>query len=148
MSPQKIATIGYTKKSLRHFVELLQKAGITKVIDVRRHNTSQLAGFSKKGDLDFILGLVGIKYEHLPELAPPEEMLKRYHADKNWVEYQQAYEELLQEGLDFSSLKPSLENPGVICLLCTEESPEHCHRRLLAEYLSRQLPQAEVVHLH
>lgn len=144
---RKIATIGYTKKTLRHFVELLREAEVTKVIDVRRHNTSQLAGFSKKDDLNFILGLLGIKYEYLPQLAPTEEMLEKFRSNKNWDEYQMAYQELLKEENVLSLLSPSFEGHETICLLCTEEAPDQCHRRLLAGYLSRQLPEAEIIHL-
>ncbi|MHB9099794.1 MAG: DUF488 family protein, partial [Syntrophales bacterium] len=64
-----VCTIGFAKKSLRTFIEKLQAADVKKVIDIRLHNTSQLAGYAKKDDLGYILGLVGIAYEHHPELA-------------------------------------------------------------------------------
>jgi uncharacterized protein (DUF488 family) len=32
-------------------------------------------------------------------------------------------------------------------LLCSEATPEHCHRRLLAEYLSEQWGGIRIVHL-
>lgn len=106
-----------------------------------------MAGFSKKDDLDFILSLLGIKYEYLPQLAPTDEMLDKYHLDKNWDEYEKAYDELLRESVDFAQLRPSLEDQEVVCFLCTEDLPDQCHRRLLAEYIGRQLPEVEVVHL-
>ena len=76
-----ICTIGYTKKSLEHFVRLLQEAGVDAVIDIRLRNTSQLAGFAKRDDLAFLLCKgFGIKYEHHPELAPTPEILDAYKA--------------------------------------------------------------------
>jgi len=33
------------------------------------------------------------------------------------------------------------------CLLCSEATPEHCHRRLVAEYLRRKWGDVEIVHL-
>ena len=33
------------------------------------------------------------------------------------------------------------------CLLCSEETPEHCHRRLVAEYLSKQWGAVEIQHI-
>ena len=69
-----IFTIGFAKKNLKTFIKKLQVAGIIKVIDIRLHNTSQLAGYAKKDDLEYILSLVGIGYEHHPELAPTEEI--------------------------------------------------------------------------
>lgn len=83
-----ICTIGYTKKSLRRFMQLLQDAGVERVVDIRRNNTSQLAGFSKKDDLDYILSLVGIEYEHIIDLSPSEKLLTRYHKDHDWMTFE------------------------------------------------------------
>lgn len=44
----KICTIGFSKKSLRKFVELLKQENVHTVIDTRLHNTSQLSGYAKK----------------------------------------------------------------------------------------------------
>ena len=33
------------------------------------------------------------------------------------------------------------------CLLCSEDSPDHCHRRLVAEYLRVAWGELEIVHL-
>jgi uncharacterized protein (DUF488 family) len=33
------------------------------------------------------------------------------------------------------------------CLLCSEETPAHCHRRLVAEYLQQKWTDLEIVHL-
>lgn len=50
-----IFTIGFGKKSARDFFEILQRAAVKKVVDIRLNNTSQLAGFSKKNDLSYFL---------------------------------------------------------------------------------------------
>ena len=34
-----------------------------------------------------------------------------------------------------------------VCLLCSEPTPEHCHRRLLAEMIASELDGTEVIHL-
>jgi len=67
------------EKPLRRFIELLREAEVDVVIDTRRNNTSQLAGFSKKDDLAFLL-IEGfqIHYEHRPELAPSELLLAAF----------------------------------------------------------------------
>lgn len=58
----KVFTIGFTKTSAESFFTRLQKAGVKKVIDVRLHNDSQLAGFAKKDDLRYFLdALCGIE---------------------------------------------------------------------------------------
>lgn len=142
-----LCTIGYTKKSLRKFVQLLEDAKVTKVIDVRLRNTSQLAGFAKKDDLDFILGMCGIQYEHMPELAPSDELLDRYHGSRDWDAFEVAFKELLDSRQPLPSILSATEGHAVVCLLCTEDKPDHCHRRLLAEYVASSRPSFAVAHL-
>lgn len=143
----RIYTIGHNKKSLRQFVELLRQAGVTKVIDIRLNNTSQLAGFAKKEDLAFVLELVGVEYEHLPQLAPTKEMRKNFKQDKNWDEYKEAYLQLLKERNPIALLGESPKINQTFCLLCAEDKPDQCHRRLLAEYIQVRRPNTEVRHL-
>jgi uncharacterized protein (DUF488 family) len=143
----RIYTIGHNKKSLRKFIELLRQARVTNVIDVRLNNTSQLVGFAKKEDLSFILELVNIKYEHLPQLAPTQELRKRFKQDKNWDEYKDAYLRLLDEQDALAFLEQFSEAKQVLCLLCSEDKPDRCHRRLLAEYMQSHFPNIEVCHL-
>jgi uncharacterized protein (DUF488 family) len=129
-----IYTIGYTKKSLRDFIGRLRKNNIDKVIDIRLNNTSQLAGYSKKDDLAFILELFNISYEHRPILAPTEDLLKAYTKKQiDWPEYERVFRQLLE---DRKAVLPVLNNNSDehICFLCTEDKPEHCHRRLVAEH--------------
>ena len=33
------------------------------------------------------------------------------------------------------------------CLLCSEDKPHHCHRRLVAEYLKQQWGDVDIQHL-
>ena len=130
-----IHTIGFTKKSLRDFIALLRSGGIETVIDVRLRNTSQLAGWSKFPDFPYLLAEgFGIAYEHHPEFAPTAGLLDRYKKDRNWPGYERDFVRLMaergleQDGLDVLSKRN-------ICLLCTEERADKCHRRLVAEYL-------------
>lgn len=61
----KIFTIGFSKKSASEFFKILQQAGVKKVVDIRLNNVSQLAGFTKKDDLEFFLHTIaGIEYRH------------------------------------------------------------------------------------
>ncbi|MGQ9826003.1 MAG: DUF488 domain-containing protein [Desulfotomaculales bacterium] len=144
-----IYTIGFSKKSLREFITRLKNAGVRKVIDVRLHNTSQLAGYAKKEDLEYVLELAGIAYEHRPELAPTEELLKGYkNGEISWPEYEKVYKDLLakREPLKSGDFE-RLRQEGPVCLLCAEDKPDRCHRRLLAEYCRDRLPEVEIGHL-
>jgi uncharacterized protein (DUF488 family) len=142
-----ICTIGFTQKSLRQFVTLLRKAGVDGVVDIRQNNTSQLAGFAKRDDLAFILETQGIGYQEEKRLAPTPDLLQRYHAGLSWSEYVTEFEGLLAERpLDdiLRGIEERFERP---CLLCAEPTPEHCHRRLVAEAFARLRPSMEIQHL-
>lgn len=141
-------TIGYTKKSLEQFVRRLQEAGVDAVIDVRLRNTSQLAGFSKRDDLAFLLREgFGIEYEHHPDLAPTPEIFAAFKADSDWGAYEGEFLPLLAEREAEAAGREILARYRRPCLLCAEPTADHCHRRLVAEWWAGHLPGVEVVHL-
>lgn len=143
-----IYTIGYTKKSLAHFIRLLQDAGVDVVIDIRLRNTSQLAGFSKRDDLAFLLREgFGIEYEHRPDLAPTPEILDGYKADGDWSAYEEAFLPLLVERDAQAIGRELMTRYQRPCLLCAEPAPDRCHRRLVANWWAESLPEVEVTHL-
>ncbi len=129
-------TIGFTQTSAEHFFGRLVDAEVRRVIDVRLSNTSQLAGFAKSADLAFFLKSLGqIDYIHEPLLAPTQEMFHAYKKLKGeWSELETRFLDLMDERKIEDRLEPSLLDQG--CLLCSEAKPHHCHRRLVAEYLT------------
>jgi uncharacterized protein (DUF488 family) len=143
-----VHTIGYTRKSLEQFIRLLQEAGVEAVIDVRLRNTSQLAGFAKRDDLAFLLREgFSIEYEHRPDLAPTPEIFDRYREDGDWPAYEAAFHDLLAQRQATDIGREVLARYERPCLLCAEPTPEHCHRRLVAEWWAGWLPGVEVKHL-
>ena len=115
---------------------------------MRLNNASQLAGFSKRDDLAFFLAELGaIDYRHMPELAPTAEILRAYQKKEiDWEEYERRYAALLAERDVAGSLDRELfDRPTV--LLCSEATPDHCHRRLLAEHLRAQWGGVSITHL-
>lgn len=143
----RVYTIGFTKKSASEFFELLQESGAKRVVDVRLNNVSQLAGFAKKNDLEYFLReICDMDYVHLPDLAPTKEMLDAYRSDhRDWQTYERQFIELMDDRrVAKKSIKRIIANA---CLLCSEDTPEHCHRRLVAEYLHRHWGNVEIVHL-
>jgi len=145
----KIYTIGYTKKSAEEFFGALERHGIERVLDVRLRNTSQLAGFTKKQDLEYFLDRVlGIEYRHLEFLAPTPELMKAYRdSGEDWDFYVAEFSRLLEETDVLSGLDRESFSEKPTCLLCSEPEAEHCHRRLVAEHLQRAWPEVEIVHL-
>jgi uncharacterized protein (DUF488 family) len=143
----KLYTIGFTKKSAEYFFTGLQRAGVRKILDVRLHNVSQLAGFTKRDDLEFFArAICKAGYLHLPDLAPSEDL---FHARKkenmNWKMYERRFMDLIHRRAIEQKVKPEDFDGG--CLLCTEDDPRHCHRRLVAEYLQEKWGDLEIIHL-
>ena len=147
MNPVRLLTIGFTKKRAQRFFELLRNAGAKRVVDVRLHNASQLAGFAKRDDLAwFLREICNMGYHHLPALAPTKELLAAYrNAAIDWPAYEQRFLDLMQERRIEETVDPKLMADG--CLLCSEDQPHHCHRRLVAEYLREHWGHIDVVHL-
>lgn len=143
-----IYSIGFSKKSAEEFFSLIKESKITKIIDIRRHNKSQLAGFSKGNDLKYFLRVIcGAEYEHILSLAPSESLLNKYKKDFDWEYYQNKYNELLSNPNLKNSFEKILDNNNVICLLCSENEPDKCHRRLLLEYIKNNVEDIKIVHL-
>jgi uncharacterized protein (DUF488 family) len=145
--PIQLYTIGFTQKTAREFFTLLLEAGVRRVVDVRLNNVSQLAGFTKRADLEYFLRAIGgISYVHLPELAPTQEIMdavKKHRGD--WAVYEERFLALMAERRIEEQVTPATLDGG--CLLCSEPTPEHCHRRLVAEYLGAKWGNITVQHL-
>jgi len=143
----RLHTIGFTKKPASRFFELLEKSGVRRVVDVRLNNVSQLAGFAKKNDLAFFLKeICGIDYVHMPELAPTKSILDDFKKKGgDWRTYEEHFMALMRERRIENEIPKQLIDGG--CLLCSEDQPHHCHRRLVAEYLREHWGDIEVVHL-
>ena len=144
----KIYTIGFAGKSAQDFFGLLNSSSAKHLLDVRVHNNSQLAGFTKKGNIEyFVERLTSLSYVEEPLLAPSEEIFKEYRGDKDWENYESRYVGLLKERDALSELDTTMFEQGAV-LLCTEPTAEKCHRRLAAEFLGTQsFPTAEIVHM-
>lgn len=143
----KIYTIGFTKKTAEQFFTKLINAGVKRIIDIRLNNSSQLAAFTKTRDLEYFLRQIGgIDYLYLPVLAPSEAILKEFKKNKgDWSVYEKQFLELMKERKIEEKISPELLNAG--CLLCSEATPEFCHRRLVAEYFQRHLKNVEIHHI-
>ena len=143
----RIFTIGFTKKNAQKFFTLLRDAGVKRVVDVRLNNVSQLAGFAKRDDLEFFLGeLHGIDYVHRTELAPTQDILDALKKHKgSWEEYEDRFLALMAERRIEETVSCDMLHQS--CLLCSEDTAENCHRRLVADYLKEKWGNVEITHL-
>lgn len=145
--PIRLFTIGFAGHSARQFFGKLAEAGVRTVVDVRLNNVSQLAGFAKRNDLQFFLGTIaGIEYRHELCLAPTADMLDDYKKKRmDWADYERRFNALLEERRPAETLEPATLDGA--CLLCSEHEPDHCHRRLAAEYFQRAWGGVTIQHL-
>jgi uncharacterized protein (DUF488 family) len=132
-----IYTSGTSGITAERFFLRLRELKATSVIDTRIHPSSQLAGYSKQESLKFFLKeILHIPYIYESLLCPIEQDFKLFkNKQMDWKTYQDKYYQLLisrnlKEKIDFSlwGSRP--------VILCSETSPDQCHRRLAAEYLN------------
>ena len=142
-------TLGFTQKSAETFFGLIRANGVQKLVDIRVNPHGQLSGFARQEDLPYFLRQLadGCDYAHRPELAPTKEILKEYRADGDWPRYVARFEALLDERNIPATLERAEFESQVCCLLCSEATPEQCHRRLVAERLAGHWPNLAIVHL-
>ena len=147
MNKMKLFTIGFTKKNAETFFEKLKKFGVVKLIDIRLNNVSQLAGFTKKDDLIYFLKeICGCDYMHEPLLAPTKEILDAYKKkETTWSEYEKQFNDLLISRKAHTLLSSS--EIHMACLLCSEPTPDKCHRRLVVEFFKNHFEEIEIIHL-
>lgn len=147
MSKSQLFTIGFTKKNAKTFFTKLRNARVVRLIDIRLNNVSQLAGFAKRDDLIFFLKeLCDCDYKHIPSFAPTKEILDAYKKNEiGWDEYVKRFSRLIIERKIENKI--TAEELNNACFLCSEPTPELCHRRLVAEYLKEKLGNIEIKHL-
>ena len=87
-----------------------------------------------------------MEYSHRPDLAPTQELLNEYKKRKGeWTAFESGFLKLMQQREVENNVDPTILDGA--CLLCSEDSPDHCHRRLVAEYLRGAWGELEIVHL-
>lgn len=143
-----IYTMGFTQKDARQFFERIRANEIELLVDIRLNNQSQLAGFTKGRDLPYFLEMIcHCRYDHNEALAPTRDILDRYKkGDMSWDEYEVQYGALMERREVSALFEKKYGKFSRVLLLCSEPTPEKCHRRLLAEKLQRDLGYS-VIHL-
>jgi uncharacterized protein (DUF488 family) len=143
-----IFTMGSSKKSAEEFFKIIKENDIEILIDVRLNNQSQLLGFTKGRDLKYFLkNIFDCEYSHEPNFAPTKEILDEYKKKEiSWEEYENRYNKLLEKRKINPNFNDKYGERANVVLLCSEPTPENCHRRLLAEKLDEN-NEYNVVHL-
>lgn len=119
-------------------------------MDIRLNNVSQLAGFAKGNDLQYFLeNILSVGYTHDTRFAPTKDLLDRYKQNKvSWPVYEKEFNDLLvaRNGIDVIRGEYIGDLDG-LCLLCSEEKAAKCHRRLVAEYIQREIEEVDLIHI-
>ena len=146
---KKIFTIGSARKTAEEFFRLLEDNGVEKIIDVRLNNTSQLLGFAKYPDIEYLTRrILNSKYVHDKKFAPSEKILVRYKKGLiDWDDYEREFANLMMYRDIDVYIADKYADEENYCLLCTEPTPENCHRRLVAEKIKEVFGDVEIVHL-
>lgn len=145
----KIYTVGFTKKSAGEFFELLKANKVGMLLDIRLNNSSQLAGFSKGPDLEYFLReICDCDYAHELVFAPSHELMEDFKSKKISLEqYEKTYSDLIKSRKGLEHFVKNYSKLDNVCLLCSEDKPAGCHRRVLAELLTKVIPGASLKHL-
>ena len=142
-------TMGFTQKSAERFFGLISENRIELLVDVRLNNRSQLAGFTKGEDLAFFLHkLCGCGYCHREDMAPTKDILDAYKKGTiGWEEYEELFIPLMKSRGSVERFLEELGKYDRVLLLCSEPTPEKCHRRLLAELIAEAGENIEIKHI-
>ncbi|HVA90879.1 MAG TPA: DUF488 domain-containing protein [Chloroflexota bacterium] len=145
----KIYSIGFTQRRAETFFNLLRRHHIQRLVDIRVSPDGQLSGFAKRDDFPYFLSRLvpGCRYVYMPELAPTKEILRDYRADSDWHRYVDRFEALMRSRGIPESLDRAPFEALPSCLLCSEPTPDQCHRRLVGERLMAYWPSVELIHL-
>ena len=142
-----VYTIGFAGKSLEQFIALLREAEVTRLIDVRLRPSSQLSGFARGGDLQYVLEQYEhIEYVHAADLAPTDAILDGVRKSKDWDAYLAQFTALMAERDMVAELHRLAGAHERVALLCSEAKATTCHRGVLAAAYAKA-HRAEVVDL-
>ena len=79
--------------------------------------------------------------------APTKEILDDYKKKKiDWEEYVRRFMPLIERRHIEESFEKKYSHYDRVLLLCSEPTPEYCHRRLVAEYLKGKIG-CDIIHL-
>jgi uncharacterized protein (DUF488 family) len=126
----KLFTIGHSNHTPEKFIRLLQSNQIKSLVDVRSKPYSRWVPFANRENLEKLLAPLDIHYLYLGNLlgglVPG---LKSTKKANRLVAYDHIrHEDNFTGGIDrlIEEIKKSRT-----CILCAEENPSSCHRRLL-----------------
>lgn len=126
---QTIFTIGHSNQSLKSFFKLLSDNSIQVLVDVRSHPFSKYASQFDQTSLKIVSKKQGIKYLYLGRELGGKPDKKEYYDSEGYVLYDR-----IAGSPDFiEAIERTVRglDKYIVVLICSEEDPTRCHRRLL-----------------
>jgi len=122
-------TVGHSSHSPEHFIELLQRYRVEVLVDVRSAPYSRYSPHFDRESLRDLVTAAAIKYLYLGDVVggrPKDETFYDLEGHACYAKVAESVEflggiERLEHGADDFR----------VALMCSEEDPAHCHRRLL-----------------
>jgi uncharacterized protein (DUF488 family) len=135
-----LATIGYEGADVDDFVATLRTAGIRRLIDVRELAISRRRGFAKRALSDALTD-AGIEYVHLRGLGDPKEGREAARAG-DYTRFKKVFGGHLKTETAQADLRTAMRlvADGAACLMCFERDHTGCHRTIVAQALSDNMP--------
>lgn len=127
-------TIGYQGKSLEHYLNVLIRAGVSLLCDIRRNPISRKYGFSKN-TLDRCCESLGIAYNHLPELGIASSRRRSLSSESDYKKLFDYYRQytLPRQKTNLRKVVTWLQDGEAVAFTCYEQDVRMCHRGHTAE---------------
>lgn len=145
-APLAVYTVGYEGRSIDGLLDHLLRAGIRRLIDVRKNAMSRKYGFGGKTTAR-LCGDVDIEYIHVPTLGIPSSMRRDLSTQADYDQLFDTYEDEILSGAD-----QSIQSVADLCaekpsaLMCFEASSCQCHRGRLAPQVA-EIAGLDIKHL-
>ena len=128
-SAWRILTVGHSNHSPERLIELLVGHGVEVVVDVRSSPYARYATHFNREPLEKLLRTHGLKYLFLGDVLGGRPEGHEFYDDQGHV----LYGRLAASPTFAAGVERLLRGAQISCiaLLCSEEDPSECHRRLL-----------------
>ena len=124
-----IFTIGHSNHTWAEFSALVKLHGIEVLVDARSNPVSKYADFANTRALPRLLGQEGIGYAFMGDSLGGKPRDRAFYNENGKPDYRKMRSgELFREGIDKLL---ELAGKSSVVLMCSEEDPTRCHRRLL-----------------
>lgn len=131
-----VFTIGHSNHTLQDFVKLLRRHGIDLVVDIRSQPYSRHVPHFNRESLAAHLPSAGIQYLFLGGHLGGRPKEGDYYRSDGTVDYDLLRQSpRFREGIE--TVKHLAEKHRLV-LLCSEEDPSRCHRKLLVGEVLRE----------